>query len=355
MAVKLIRHKLEDLSSLEALGGFLDYVLNRDHKNHKGIKLGEMQFFGCEDKSKSGFLEAVKDADRKYRQSLARKRHAGKRSVKLWEQIVFSTAYDANEHLRNKQAMEKLLVEKLCPDSACVLVPHWNAETGRLDEHLIFASKTKDPKPVLTLRNKFFGGRHFSKCFEELDKELTDALNRGVEQKLKTADEVHRERLEEKNKERHEGKKLVWNLAREIIVAGVERHSLRIAIEFLGGEVTRETKRNISVRWENIRRVQRYNKEKLDADIDAYLDGVFVGELLVKGKQKQALAFLEERKEIVDVFRKDFGVDLKNVAAKDGINEVVDGIKKALPVSTWIDLEKRDKAKTSKDDWDSKE
>jgi hypothetical protein len=288
MATKLIRHPIKKLASLNSLASFLQYVTNEGHKNHKNIKLGVMQFFNCKEASKKGFMKEVRDADVKYKASLKGKR--GCRSKKLWEQIVFSTPYDAFPTAERQRAMEKVIIEKVCKNTACVLVPHFNPRTGRLDEHLILAAKTKDEKPVLT-RNKFFNGRHFSVALEDLDKAMIGELNKGLDKskQLKTASERHKEIMKEKN-----GGVEKFNLAKKIVVKGLEVEELAAAVKSLGGKVTKESKRNISIVFNGKTKPRRYNKEKLENDIDCYLDGVFIGELLAQGKRKEAREYLKE-------------------------------------------------------------
>ncbi len=258
---KLVRRSGVKAASRACLIKLVEYISDPKHKDHIGKILGIARNRNCDSQSADDFIRTVIRAEHDYRDW--RRGKQGKRGTRIFEEIIFSTPEGTwtNEHERQKIA--DLIIERFCAQAAARENSHCNPETGRDDIHIIFAAKTRDYPPQLTLWSRFgSGGDNLNAEFDRLDVEIIEMLNQNPERakrKLKSATRVRKD----------EAQKLIGakpTLAAEIAaktLSPIDMDNLRAVIEGLGHKVTRLTSRAVSVVFNGRAKPRRFNIEDL--------------------------------------------------------------------------------------------
>ena len=258
---KLVRRSGVKAASHHCLTKRVEYISDPNHKDHIGKILGVARNHNCESQSAGDFVHAVLRAEQDYRDW--RRGKQGKRSTRIFEEIIFSTPEDTwtNEHERQKIADR--IIEIFCCHAAARYNWHCNPETGRDDLHILVAAKPRDYPPQPTLWSEFgAGGYNINAEFDRMDVEIIAMLNQNpkrAKRKLKSATRVRKDKA---RKAIGAKPSLAVEIAAKTL-SPIDLDNLRDAIESLGHKVTRLTGRAVSVVFSGRTKPRRFNIEDL--------------------------------------------------------------------------------------------
>lgn len=249
------------------------YISDPDHPDHSGKKkkliLPARNYnVPYDDQSPAAFIDAVIQCDTEYHQSRWGK--VGKRSRRLFEELIYSTEPGAWLTEEERNEIERRIVSRFGGMSVCRTAWHIDEKTGRCDLHVLMASKTLDFPPTMTLWAEFGGCNrdHIYAAMDSLDVEIERYLNQRPKRqkaRLRSAQCRH-----QKMAAAVIGKQepLALLLAKHFAFMGIEpadvdQASLVAAIEDLGHKVPRVTDNLIFVRFLGRKTPRRYNRENL--------------------------------------------------------------------------------------------
>lgn len=255
--IKLTRRSTVRASSRAKLADRATYITDYTHPDHKGKTICPAQNYGCPHYTRKAFIDEVLRLDAHYKKRRAGRR--GKRSPRLFEEIIYSTPEGAFPTEAERDAIEGMIINTIARNTACRCAWHLDDDTGRADLHILLASKDHDG--LLTLWANFGGkdGQHINAEFDRLDDDITAYLNQQDEPRppLKSAATVRRKNnapFAAELAEKHP----------EPITADTLLHTLAI----LGYTVTKATKKTVSVVFTGKKRAHRYNIEDLVLNIE---------------------------------------------------------------------------------------
>jgi hypothetical protein len=263
----LVARSTAKAASPAELAERIAYISDPTNSSHKGKVIHPARNYNCSNNSSEAFRNAVDQVEEDYQ--LARQGKRGKRSHRLFEEVIYSSPHGANLTPPERESVESMLINLTGRLTACRTAWHVDESTGRADLHVLLASKTQDYPPRVTLWADFGGseGSHIYAEFDKLDDLIIRQLNRAVERKtkLKSASKIRKEKADKVI-----GKKS--SLAAEIAakVKGlVTRDNIAETIDNLGHVVSKVTDRSISVVFNCRTKPRRYNIDELLASIDA--------------------------------------------------------------------------------------
>lgn len=261
--IKLVKRSTRRAASAAILAERVDYISDHAHPDHKNKTIYPAKNYNCPNNSSKTFIDQVHKLEEAYRQ--ARKGKRGKRSPRLFEEVVYSSPHGGNLTALERESVEAMLINLFARTTACRTAWHVDQVTGRADLHVFLAAKNLDYPPRLTLWADYGGegGRHIYAEFDKLDSTIANHLNGNPNRKtkLKSASKIHKERVGVGNSP---------SLAQEI--AAVTKDNVTIAnigkvITSLGHSVPKTTSRSISVIFAGRKKPRRFNLEDLLADI----------------------------------------------------------------------------------------
>jgi hypothetical protein len=260
--IKPITRKPSNASSAAILRKRIRYIEDKKHPDHAKVSVYKATNYRCSNATGKAFEKACISSNEAYQKSKER-RLGGRKTMRLFEEFIYSTPKGANLTEAERESTELMLVNEFSPHSACRVAWHSNAETGRSDLHLLIASKSDDYPPVLTIWNKFGGSgkKNIITAINRLSKDIINKLNktRAKDKKLKSAQQVYRDILETD--------KDIKSLAEELAELKLAPAELREGLETLGYEITRENEETVSVKFPGSLKAKRYNKANLFRDI----------------------------------------------------------------------------------------
>jgi hypothetical protein len=263
----LVPRSTAKASSPVELAERIAYISDPANSSHKGKVIHPARNYNCSNNSPEAFQAAVHQVEEDYQRARQGKR--GKRSRRLFEEVIYSSPHGANLTPLERESVETMLINLIGRRTACRTAWHVDGATGRADLHVLLAAKTQDYPPRVTLWADFGGseGQHIYAEFDKLDDLIIRQLNRAVERKskLKPASKIRKE-----NAAKVIGKKST--LAAEIaakIKSLVTRDNIAETITALGHGVSKATDRSISVVFNGRIKPRRYNIDDLLASIDA--------------------------------------------------------------------------------------
>jgi hypothetical protein len=169
-----IEHKRPKVKkcSIEWLASYLDYLADVSEKDHgpKGMVLLPGRNCRCEDDTPAAFLAAVLERQVHYLQ--VRDGKEGKRSPLLWGELIYNLGKGVYHTAEERDYIEKLLIDRVAPNSSARAVWHINPKTGFDDLHILMSAKTLDG--LMTLRRTKVKIR---KRLNAIDQEIADYLN----------------------------------------------------------------------------------------------------------------------------------------------------------------------------------
>lgn len=264
--IKLVPRLTNRACSLIMLAKHLDYLVDGDHPDHKDKILGTPKNYNCADDTAEALISEVARSEAEYQKHRAGRR--GKRTKRIFEEIIYSSPYFADMTDEELDIAEEMVVKALVPDVPARSNRHKCKKKRRTDFHIIFPTKTGYP-PSTTIWGQFGGGKAciFS-AFDILDDQIAKRINehREKDRHIKSRIQVRREKaIAAKSKKP--------TLAEEIAAANPARHitaeNIRAAIEALGHAVTKETAQFISIVFKGARKPRRYNLPDLITGIEA--------------------------------------------------------------------------------------
>lgn len=259
--IKQIKRRDARAGSIKILQRRITYIENSNDPDHKGLVVYPSVNYNCASTTGQGFLEQCLKADELYRSSPQRHK-GGRPSPRLFEEFIYSTPEGAHLNEMERKQTELTLVNTFARHSAVRLSWHVNETSGRCDLHLLVAAKNDDWPASLTISSQFGNGKaHIIATINRVSKAIIKSLNKTRPKKLKSAMEIHKERIGELT-----GKKKP-TLALELAELGLAPDELRKSIEQLGYSVTRENETTISVKFPGGKRAHRYNKADLIKEI----------------------------------------------------------------------------------------
>lgn len=263
----LVPRSTAKASSPAELAERIAYISDPTNPSHKGKVIHPARNYNCSDNSPEAFQSAVHQVEDDYQRARQGKR--GKRSRRLFEEVIYSSPHGANLTPLERESVESMLINLIGRLTACRTAWHVDESTGRADLHVLLAAKTLDYPPRVTLWADFGGseGQHIYAEFDKLDDLIIRQLNRAAERKtkLKSASKIRKE-----NAAKVIGKKspLPAEIAAKL-KSTVSRDNIAANITALGHVVSKVTDRSISVVFKGRTKPRRYNIDDLLASIEA--------------------------------------------------------------------------------------
>jgi hypothetical protein len=280
--IKHVKRSTPRAASQAILAERVVYISNPSHPDHSGKTIHPARNHNCSEQSPEGFIAETIRLDDQYRKSREGKR--GKRSRRLFEEVVYSSPHAANLTSLERESVEAMIINLIGRTTTCRTAWHVDEATGRADLHVLLGAKNSDYPPKVTLWADFGGksGRHIFAEFDRIDQRITQQLNRAPERvpKLKSANDVHQEQVGKVI-----GNKLT--LAAEIAAQTqnpITSDNIAETIKALGHSVTRLTAHTVSVVFRGRQKARRFN-------LDVLLGDVEVRQLSLKEKELDASSF----------------------------------------------------------------
>lgn len=241
------------------------YISDVTHPHHVGKTVYAARNYRCEDNTPEAFELKAVECFKRYDKSRDGKK--GNRTKKLFEEHIYSSAGDA--FLTDS---ERRLIEKAIIENAFNFVPvrsAWHVGNGRSDLHILSAGYTDDIPPSVHLSTDFgHGKRDFLLTLERAERDALDEINRQRDpsRKILSAREAKKN-----NMKKAKAKTLAEKLAR---IWDGKTETIRKAVEKLGFQVTKLTKKSVSIISTKTKdggknsKPRRYNLETLKEEID---------------------------------------------------------------------------------------
>lgn len=264
---KLVKRSNPKASSPTTLAERIAYISDPAHPDHQGKSIHPARNYNCPDNSPEAFQSAVLAVEAEYHKARQGKR--GKRSPRLFEEVIYSSPHGANLTHMERESVENMLINLIGRRTACRTAWHVDEDTGRADLHVLLAAKTQDYPPRVTLWADFGGseGKHIYAEFDKLDSLITRQLNRNPERhkQLESASKVRKRKASKAI-----GKKP--SLAAEIAAKAngpVTGDNIAEAVTVLGHAVSKLTTRSISVIFSGRTKPRRFNLDDLLTNVAA--------------------------------------------------------------------------------------
>ena len=194
--IKLVKRNPSNASSKAKLAERVAYISDPAHKDHLAKTILPARNYNCPDPSGDSFISEVIRLDAEYRNS--REGRRGKRSARLFEEVIYSSPHGANLNDLERESVESMIVNLVGRTTACRTAWHLDNDTGRADLHVFLAAKNRDYPPRVTLWADYGGkeGKHVFAEFDRLDVAITRHINKAPDRKikLKSAEQVRKEK-----------------------------------------------------------------------------------------------------------------------------------------------------------------
>lgn len=164
--IKVVKRSTLRSASVKKLKERVHYISDSNHKDHLKKIILPARNYNCLGQSPEDFVgEVVRlgDVYLDYRNG-----KPGKRSNRLFEEIVYSSPFDAWLIDLERDAIESVIMARLGLKTACRTAWHIDIENGRADLHVFFAAKNAEYPPKVTLWANF-GGKDGKNLLAELD------------------------------------------------------------------------------------------------------------------------------------------------------------------------------------------
>lgn len=209
------------------------YLADPDADSHEGKLIHASRNYGCRDQSEKSFLAGVDDAfelGKKRRE--ARKVKSGNPTLRLFEEIIYSSPENSKLTSEEREVIEATLVAEF---RGCYMRVAWheNPDTGIDDFHILVSARDRFGNATLSTRYGD-GKQTFASRRNDLDQQFCDLINSTREVQFEPVHVLHRA----KNAKRK--KKPLPPLAREIAQSTKEpvtRQNLADVIIALGHTV----------------------------------------------------------------------------------------------------------------------
>lgn len=267
MSLILVDRSSARASSRLVLAKRVKYISDPDDPNHSGEK--EKTIYPARnynvaggDQSAAAFIAHVIALDADY--SRGRKGKPGKRSSRLFEELIYSSMSEAWLNAAEREEIERKIVRRFGSMAACRTAWHVDKNTGRCDLHVLLSAKNLDYPAQVTLWAEFGGdgGKHIYDVMDQIDGEIATHLNRSLSKLL------HRSA-----KSWHKGKvakligaqvPLAQELASRYLLKKknpneIDECSIVEALKGLGHKVVKVTARSISIVFRGREKPRRYN------------------------------------------------------------------------------------------------
>lgn len=164
MIISSIRHESKK-ASIEALKEHCDYHEDATHPNHVGLTIHPACNYNC-GPTTADFVSAVEGTQAKYLE--VRDGKPGKRDPNLWEEVICCMGEGCYHTKAERDAIELMMIAKICPDSPARAIWHENPVTGKDILIIIFPTKNTEGKPNQARRLKIM---------QALDEQIANLLN----------------------------------------------------------------------------------------------------------------------------------------------------------------------------------
>lgn len=262
--IKIVKRSAARASSEMILARRLAYLANDAHRNHQNKELSKATDKQGRISSPRLFIERIKRTRDKYIQY--REGRRGKRTRRLFEEIVYSSPHHAFLTPKERATAQRLIANSMAPNSPIHAVWHTDKLTGRADLHVIVSTVTSDFPPRTTIWSQF-GARkaNIFTSLDALDDHIAAAINnfRPISEHVKS-------RLQVRAEKSAPYKKMHPPLAEEIArtsIGPIATTNVVRAIQVAGHRVTRVTPNFISVLFIGSKRPRRFNLNSLLEDV----------------------------------------------------------------------------------------
>jgi len=247
------------------------YISDPHHRDHKNKKIRPARNYNIPggDQSPEAFISEVVRLDDEYHRCRLGK--VGKRSRRLFEEIIYSSLPGANLTEDERATVEAMMIDGICRMAVCRPAWHIDERTGREDLHILLSAKNLAYPPQMTLWSVFGGsnGDHLYACMDALDSEIAHYLNLSPDRqtaKLKSAKKRYKENaFAVIGKQQPLADELaLYFYKRKKPIEEIEGEAIAKALKSLGHEAGRLTDRSVTVQFKGRKKRRRYNLPDLN-------------------------------------------------------------------------------------------
>jgi len=273
MSIVLSNRRTVRSSSPVVLNQRVIYISDPNHPDHSGekekmIHPAKNYHVPGSDQSPEAFVREVLRIDKSYHDCRFGKK--GKRSPRLYEEIIYSTEEGAWLTKEERDEIERRIVARFGAIAVCRTAWHVGEKNGRCDMHLLLSAKNLDYPPGMTLWAEFGGSNcdHIYAAMDRLDVEITRYLNRTPERqkaKLKSAKRRHRDVTAKViGRQAPLAEELAkYFLSQKKKLTEVNETDIVAAIESFGHEIVLPIGRTVAVRFRGRKKIRKYNLASL--------------------------------------------------------------------------------------------
>ncbi len=259
--LKKTKFKQKTKVSESSLKKRITYISDTTHENHTGKTILAARNYRCEDQSAEAFETKALQIFQKYK--AGREGKVGKRTSKLFEEFIYSSAPGSFLTTLEKNTIEHALITNALLFTSCRTVWHDDPKTGRCDLHILAAAYTDDVPPRVHLSFGFgHGERDFLLTLERAERDALDLINekRDPSKRILSAREAKKINMREaKVLTLAEKLSAIWDGSKDTLVK---------ALTGLGYTITKFTDKNISVVSPGTSKPRRYNVGTLRDNVE---------------------------------------------------------------------------------------
>ena len=185
--IKRVKRSPRRAASSAVLSKRVDYISDPLHIDHLDKKILPARNYGCPDQTKESFIALVIDLDKRYRESRARARKCGKRTARIFDEVIYSSEKDAFLTQKELDEIEKKIMKKFMAkyQDAAIRTAWHISPNGRADLHLLISAKAAIISAKSTKYEVVFGRAVGNSiiAFQTVDREVSTLLNANPERK----------------------------------------------------------------------------------------------------------------------------------------------------------------------------
>ena len=186
--IKRVKRSPRRAASSAVLTERVDYISDPLHDDHLDKTILPARNYGCPDQTKESFIALVIDLDDRYRDSRARARKCGKRTARIFDEVIYSSEKEAFLTQKELDEIEKKIMDKLMAkyQDAAIRTAWHISPNGRADLHLLISAKAAIITAKSTKYEVVFGRAVGNSiiAFQTVDREISTLLNANPERRL---------------------------------------------------------------------------------------------------------------------------------------------------------------------------
>jgi len=277
--LKLTKRKKGEKECIRALRRFCKYISDSDHRNHRpnlkkdssGKVVCKAINHNCPEQTEEAFIQTVLKRFNEYLKS--RKGKRGKRTRERWWDLCYRTPLCVKLTDLERSFIEKIIIQRIAPDSPCRTAWHICPDTGSADLHIIVCAITRDGPPKVTVSSRFGGkdGENIFAALANIDKEIAEKIRKNEEQDAsRTYYRVDfstpiEKRLKSKGRKKGAPSKLAKLLAE--LPYNISITNLEASIRKVGHQCSKPDKKGVTIYFDGNQRPFWHSLPRLFKDI----------------------------------------------------------------------------------------